>query len=175
MIRLPALAVMAVLPLITRAQERFPGMKGELADGRTVELPGHSAADFVLIAVAAGQRAQPALEGWYEPAYLRFVAKHGLFAGAYSVEVFFVPLFTGANKAAYEPSLKRFRKSAAPEVADRVVFVKEDADEFQRTLALKDRDRPYFFVVDKEGRILHRTEGEFSDDKLEAIEEVLLR
>ena len=70
--------------------------------------------------MAYGQKAQPLLEDWYEPAYLRFVAKHGLFAGLYDVRVFFVPLFVGANKAAYEPSLAKFRRSASPEVVDLV-------------------------------------------------------
>jgi hypothetical protein len=156
-------------------QDRFPIMHGERADGSAIELPGQPSTPFIVIGLAYGQKAQPALEAWYEPAYLRFVAKHGLFANAYSTEVYFVPLFTGANKAAYAPSLKRFRQSAEPEVADRVVFVKEDADEIRRALALTDKDIPYFFVVDREGRILHRAQGDFSDDKLEAIEEVLLR
>lgn len=156
-------------------QDRFPTMHGERADGSTLELPGSPDTPFIVIGLAYGQKAQPALEDWYEPAYLRFVAKHGLFANAYQTEVYFVPLFTGANKAAYAPSLKRFRQSAEPEVADRVVFVKDDADELRQALGLKDKDIPYFFVVDREGRIVHRASGDFTDEKLEEIEEVLLR
>lgn len=158
-----------------QGQDRFPIMHGERADGSAIELPGQLSTPFIVIGLAYGQKAQPALEDWYEPVYLRFVAKHGLFATAYSTEVYFVPLFTGPDKAAYAPSLKKFRQSAEPEVADRVVFVKEDADEIRRALALTDKDIPYFFVVDRERRIVHRAQGDFSDDKLEAIEEVLLR
>lgn len=157
------------------AQDRFPALHGERADGRSVELPGSPTAPYIIIGLACSQKAQPALEKWYEPAYLRFVAKRGLFAHAYSTEVYFVPLFTGMDKAAYEPSLKRFRKSAAPEVADRVVFVKDQGDAIRTALGIKDKDVPYFFVVDREGRIVHRTKGDFTDDKLEAIEEVLLQ
>jgi hypothetical protein len=114
------------------------------------------------------------LEAWYEPAYLRFVAKHGLFANAYRTELYFVPLFTGANKAAYEPSLKRFRKSATPETADRVVFVKTELELVRDALGLHDKDIPYFFVVDAQGRIVHREQGAFTEDKLDAIEEALM-
>ncbi|HRD54430.1 MAG TPA: hypothetical protein PKY96_17450 [Flavobacteriales bacterium] len=165
----------AALAQAAFTQDRFPAMQGERADGSSVDLPGRPSTPFIVIGLACSQKAQPALEAWYEPAYLRFVAKHGLFASAYSTEVYFVPLFTGANKAAYAPSLKKFRKSAEPEVADRVVFVKEDADEIRQALGLKNKDIPYFFVVDREGRIVHRAQGDFSDEKLEAIEEVLLR
>ena len=36
-----------------------------------------------------------------------------------------MPLFVGANKAAYGATLKKFRKSATPEVVDHVVFYKD--------------------------------------------------
>lgn len=38
---------------------------------------------------------------------------------------------------------------------------------------MKDKEAPYVFVVDPQGRIVHRTQGAFSDEKLDAIEEAL--
>lgn len=157
------------------AQGRFPALQGELANGNTVELPGSPKTPYIVIALAYGRQAQEALEEWYEPAYLRFVAKHGLFANAYQTELYLVPLFTGADKAAYEPSMKRFRKGAAPEVVERVVFAKAELDEVRDALGLHDKGIPYFYVVARDGRIVHREEGRFTEDKLDAIEEVLLR
>lgn len=157
------------------AQERFPSITGEFADGRPLELPGSPKTPFTVIGLAFGQKAQADLEGWYEPAYLRFVAKHGLFASAYQAQVYFIPLFTGLNKAAYEPSMKKFRKSATPELLGHVVFAKAELDDLKEALGLKDKDVPYFFVIDREGRIVHRTQGRFTDDKLDAIEEILPR
>ncbi|MCB9183765.1 MAG: hypothetical protein H6591_07585 [Flavobacteriales bacterium] len=157
------------------AQQPFPAITGEFADGRVARLPAEGAKGYTIIALAFGQKAQPALEEWFEPAYLRFVEKHGLFATAYEAEVFFVPVFTGLNKAAYEPSMKRFRKSAAPGIVDRVLFVKAEFEAFKEALGLKGKDIPYFFVLDAEGRVIHREEGAFSDSKLEAIEDILLR
>lgn len=169
---LPALMLLGI---IANAQQTFPLVNGEFADGRTAELPITGGKGYTLIALAFGQKAQPDLEEWFEPAYLRFVEKHGLFASAYDAEVYFVPVFTGLNKAAYEPSMKRFRKSAAPGIVDRVLFVKAEFEDFKETLGLKGRDIPYFFVLDAEGKVIHREEGAYSDGKLEAIEDVLLR
>jgi hypothetical protein len=39
---------------------------------------------------------------------------------------------------------------------------------------MTDKDIPYIFVLDATGRIVFRTQGAFTDEKLEAIEEVLL-
>lgn len=164
-----------VIAFLAQGQQTFPKVTGEYADGRSAELPDGKGKGHTIIAMAFGQKAQPDLEEWFEPAYLRFVEKHGLFAGSYDVDVFFVPVFTGLNKAAYEPSMKRFRKSAAPGIVDRVVFVKAEFEEFRDALGLKGRDIPYFFVLDAEGRVLHREEGAFSETKLESIEDILLR
>jgi len=156
------------------AQQSFPTLQGETAEGRGISLPLANPKGYTLIGIAYSQKAQPMLEEWYEPAYLRFIAKHGLFAGAYEVDLYFVPLFVGVNKVAYEPSMKKFRKSAAPEVVDHVVFSKAEPDPLKATLGMADKDIPYFFVLDGEGRIMHRTEGAFTEDKLEAIEDILL-
>ena len=173
--RIPLLLLSLLLLKICVAQGNFPSIQGETAAGAEVSLPEAGTSKYIIIGLAYSQKAQPALEDWYEPAYLRFVAKHGLFAGAYDVDVFFVPLFTGLNKAAYEPSLRKFRKSATPEIIDHVVFSKADVDPLRSQLGLDEKDIPYFFVLDRTGRILHRTKGAFSEDKLEAIEEVLMR
>ncbi len=152
----------------------FPALEGETADGDQVTLPKSGAKSLTLIGIAYGQKAQAQLESWYEPAYLRFVAKHGLFAGSYDVEVWFIPLFTGLNKAAYEPSLKKFRKSASPDIVKHVLFSKADVEVLKNSFGMADKDTPYFFVLDADGRVIHRTQGAFTHDKLDAIEEVLM-
>lgn len=166
-------SLFVTLPLL--AQDVFPTLRGETANGVTVTLPVKTSSKFTIIGLAYGQKASPLLEEWYGPAYLRFVAKHGLFASAYEADVYFVPLFVGANKAAYEPSLRKFRKSAEPDIVDHVLFSKDELEPLQEALGLDNKDIPYFFVLDASGRVIHRTQGTFSDEKLEAIEEVLLQ
>lgn len=157
------------------AQTPFPTLSGETADGASVELPAANAKGWTVIGIAYGKQAGPILEEWYEPIYLRFVAQHGLMAGAYKANAYFVPLFVGMNKSAYEPSMKKFRKSADPAIVDHVVFTKDNAEALIDQLDMKDKGTPYFFVLDKDGRIVHRSQGAFSDAKLEAMEEVMLR
>ena len=167
------ISLFVTLPLL--AQDVFPTLQGETANGVTVTLPVKTSSKFTIIGLAYGQKASPLLEEWYGPAYLRFVAKHGLFASAYEADVYFVPLFVGANKTAYEPSLRKFRKSAEPEIVDHVLFSKDDLEPLQKALGLDNKDIPYFFVLDASGRVIHRTQGTFSDEKLEAMEEVMLQ
>lgn len=162
-----------VLGAAASAQPIFPAIGGETANGKSITLPTRSK-PWTVIGLAYSQKASPILEAWYEPAYLRFVAQHGLMAGAYDVDVFFVPLFVGANKVAYEPSLTKFRKSADPAIVDHVLFSKDDIEPLKAVLELTEKDIPYFFVLDAEGRIVHREKGAFSEEKLESIEEYLM-
>ena len=167
--------IMALLGLSTSlsAQTQFPELTGETAKGTTITLPT-TGKPWTVIGLAYSQKASPLLEAWYEPAYLRFIAKHSLMAGSYDADVYFVPLFVGLNKAAYEGSLNKFRKSADPEIVDHVLFSKADIEPLKEALDLKDKDIPYFFVLDAQGRIVHREQGAFTDEKLESIEEVLI-
>jgi len=160
--------------IATAQVDRFPPLTGETADGRSVTLPAAGAKGFTLVGLAFSQKASPLLEEWAEPAFLRFVAKHGLFADTYEANVWFIPMFVGGNKVAYEPSLKKFRKSADPEVAEHVLFFQGEIGPYQQALSMEREDIPYFFVLDAEGRIVHRTEGTYSLEKLDAIEERLM-
>ena len=163
-----------VLSMVGAQAQTFPDITGETATGKTVSLPRAGGAPWTLVGLAYSQKASPLLEEWYEPAYLRFVAKHGLFAGTYNVDVYFVPLFAGVNKAAYEPSLKKFRKSASPDIVEHVVFSKVDLDPLKETLGMSEKDIPYFFLIDASGKVVYRTQGAFTDAKLEAIEDLLM-
>jgi hypothetical protein len=69
-------------------QERFPDLSGETVEGARIVLPQANASPFTIVGLAYGQKAGPLLEEWYGPAYLRFVAKHGLFAAAYDARAF---------------------------------------------------------------------------------------
>ncbi|HQV51598.1 MAG: hypothetical protein IPI00_05015 [Flavobacteriales bacterium] len=154
--------------------QNFPALTGETADGVTIILPKSDAKPYTIIGLAYSQKASPVMEGWYEPAYMRFIAKYGLMAGAYDADIYFVPLFVGANKSAYEAVMKNFRENADPEIVDHVLFSKAEIEPLSAALDLKDKGIPYFFVLDATGKIIHRTQGEFTEDKLEAMEDVML-
>lgn len=152
------------------AQPVMPTISGETTDGNEVVLPQLGTERYTIVALAYGKKASPLLEEWYAPAYTRFVAKHGLFAGSYDVDLWFVPMFVGADKLAYGPSMKRLRKEVDPEVAARVLFFKGDASAVIQALALDNKDIPYFIVLDPEGRIIHRAQGAFDLSKLDEME-----
>ena len=73
--------------LLIHSQDPFPNLSGETATGASITLPVKGKG-WTVIGLAYGQKAGPLLEDWYEPAYLRFIAKHGLMAGSYDADVY---------------------------------------------------------------------------------------
>ncbi len=161
------------IPLLGSAQTTCPTIKGETTEGRALELPTASAGRHAIVCVAAGKKAEPLLQDWYGPAYQRFVSKHGLFASEHDADLWLVPVFTGLNKAAFGPTMKRLKEQADPDVAQRVLFVRDEAAALLDALAIKDRDEPLFLVLDPSGHIVHRERGAFTVEKLDALEEAL--
>ena len=169
------ISFLLVVPAFFAQAQQFPTITGETVNGTSITLPQDGQKKYTIIGLAYSPKASEALESWLEPAYMRFVAQYGLFAGEYDADLFFVPVFVGLNKTAYEPTIKKFRQSATPEVEEKVVFSKNDMEPIREALDLKEKDVPYFFVLDSSGKILHRDKGAFTEDKLEAFEEVLMR
>ena len=154
--------------------QSFPQLTGETANGTKISLPSAKPKAWTLVGIAYSQKASPMLEEWYGPAYLRFIAKHGLMTGAYEADVYFVPLFVGLNQAVYGSSMKQFLRNAEPEIVGHVIFSRDELEPLKAALEMDEKDIPYFFVLNSEGRIVHRTKGAFTDEKLEAIEEVMM-
>lgn len=171
--RLLFLVALGTFAFSSIAQDKTFHITGETTDGRTVSLPHASAGKHCIIAVAASKKAEPLLQEWYEPAYLRFVAKQGLMVSDVDCDLWLVPVFTGLNKVAFGPSMEQLKKEADPDIAQHVVFVKDDAVALLDALGMKDRDEPYFFVIGPDGARKHMEKGTYDVDKLDALEEAL--
>ncbi|HMN06957.1 MAG TPA: hypothetical protein PKD45_14665 [Flavobacteriales bacterium] len=174
-IRDALMAAALLLAPVLHAQQVFPPLEGETVEGTVVSLPIRDGKSYTVVALAYGKKAEPLLEKWYAPAYARFVDKHGLFAGTYDVELFLAPLFVGMNKPAYGSTMNKLRKEVDPDVARRVLFVREDPRGLIEKLGMTNKDVPYFFVLDPGGRILKKVSGPFSVDRLDELEAPMLQ
>ena len=151
----------------------FPSIIGESLDGKSISIPEKTKGKKTLVGMAYSQKAEADLTTWYQPMYDKFIAKVGMFDSFYDVNVYFIAMFTGANQAAYEPALKKLRSDPNKELFPYIVFYKGDEEPYVGALNMKDKNSPYFFVLDENGKILYATSGSFSEKKMEDIEAVL--
>ncbi len=154
--------------------KQFPNMVAETVDDKSVSLPNDVAGKFTLLGLAYSKKSEDELRTWFEPIISKFVQKpDGLFAGmGYDVNVYFVPMFTGINAAA-QGTAKRKAMKLDPQLLPYILFYKGELKSYKEALDFERKDIPYFFVLDKAGKIVYATSGAFSTSKMDAIEEVI--
>jgi len=153
----------------------FPAMEVETVEDKKVSLPKDTKGKFTLLGLAYSKKSEDELNTWFQPVYDKFVGKAGgLFEGfGYDVNVYFIPMFTGINAAATGTAKKKAVKNITPELLQKILFYKGELKPYKETLKFDSKELPYFYVLDKDGKIVYTTSGKFSTKKLDEIESVL--
>ncbi len=153
----------------------FPAMEAETVDDVKVILPDHVKGKYTLVGLAYSKKSEDELNGWFQPVFTKFIQKNkGLFESfGYDVNVYFIPMFTGINAAATGTAKKKAIKNVDPQLLPYLLFYKGELKTYKEALDFEKKDIPYFFVLDKEGKIIYATSGKYTVKKLDEVEEVL--
>jgi hypothetical protein len=176
---LPLLLILTATSFISLSAQvigkTFPVMEAETAEDKKVSLPAAVAGKYTLLGLAYSKKAEDELNTWFQPIFEKFIQKNkGLFDGfGYDVNVYFVPMFTGVNAAATGTAKKKAMQNVDPNLLPYILFYKGELKPYKDTLDFEKKDTPYFFVLDKEGKIVFATSGKFSTKKMDEVEEVL--
>ena len=85
-----------------------------------------------------------------QPVYDMFINQNTFFSFDYNLDIFFTPMFSGVNKAGYNSVKKKTMKELDAELQPYVLFYKGSLDPYKKHL--KDKHKPYFFVLDDQGK-----------------------
>lgn len=154
----------------------FPKMDTETVEDKPIVIPNDTKDKFTLVGLAYSKKSEADLNTWFNPVYNRFIKEDGggLFAGfGYDVNVYFVPMFTGAKATAEGTAKKKAAKDIDPLLLPHILFYKGKLKPYKEALEFDKKDVPYFFVINKEGKIVYATTGKFTEGKMEEVEEVL--
>ncbi len=165
------------LQVSAQVGKTFPALKAETVESKVVNLPKDTQDKYTLLGLAYSKKSEKDLLTWFNPIYQKFVhkpKKPGLFSAfAYDVNVFFVPMFTGVNAAATGTAKKKAMKNIDPRLLPHILFYKGAIKPYKEKLGLQKKDVPYFYVVDKSGKIVYSTTGAYSESKMDKIEEAV--
>lgn len=165
-------------PILTKAQvvgKMFPAMEAETVDDKKVNLPKDIKGKYTLLGLAYSKKSEDDLNTWFQPVFQKFIQKNkGLFESfGYDVNVYFVPMFTGVKASAAGTAKRKAVKNVDPQLLPYILFYKGEIKSYKEALEFDKKDTPYFFVLDKEGKIIYATTGSYNGKKMEEIEEVL--
>ena len=149
----------------------FPNLTGETLKDIQLTIPSDTKGKYTLIAMAYSLDAEKDLKTWLGPVYNKFVAKTGMFDFDYDVNIYFIPMFTGARQASASMAKKQMKEDTDKEYYSYVLVYRGELQAYKKELQFEEKDIPYLFLIDKEGKIIFATSGNYSDKKMEEIEE----
>ncbi|MBL3654548.1 hypothetical protein [Fulvivirga sediminis] len=173
-----AVLFLAFIKTVASAQvvgKKFPELEAETVSDSVVILPKGTMGKYTLVGMAYSKKSEKDLNTWFSPVYNKFLREGGgLFSSfGYDVNVYFIPMFTGINAAATGTAKNKATKNIDPKLLPNILFYKGKLKPYKESLAFDKKDVPYFFVLDKQGKIVYATSGSFSDKKMSEIEDVL--
>ena len=147
----------------------FPSMSVLDLNNKEVDIPNDTKGKFTLVGVAFSEDAQEDLYSWSQPVFSEFMDDNNLASLVYDPNVLLILMFTGANQVAYNKAKKKIEEGTDESLKDNVVLFKGKMEDYRKTLKMKDRKKPYFFVLDKSGKIIYTTSGRYSRKVLEEV------
>lgn len=157
------------LSTLNSVGQAFPDLVGELLNSSPIILPENCKGKYTLIGLAYSQKAEPELRSWYDPAIDKFILKRGMFDSEYDVNIYFVPMFHGVTKISYDKAFKKTKELTDERLYEHIVFFKGDLKPYKESLDFKYKEKPLFFLLDKDGKIVKRYQGEFKEKYFEEV------
>jgi hypothetical protein len=173
--RIIILAVLLMTSAIISAQKSiiFPSIKGVGLDDKSVTVPAGNG-KYSIIGIAFNRKAEDDLKKWLNPLYDAFIKKEKGstnfdMAEFHDVNFVFIPMINGFKRVA-EEFKKGTDKHYWPYIMD---TEKTDIKELQKQLGVEDTKIPYFFVLDKDGKIVAEESGNYSEKKMATLEDAV--
>ncbi|MCX8081261.1 MAG: hypothetical protein N3F09_08500 [Bacteroidia bacterium] len=159
--------------LFSQKGKIFPTINGVMLSERKYTVPEKNG-KYTVLGIAFHRHAEDALKKWLNPLYYTFMKKpekKGQFdvAEIYDVNFVFIPMISGFKKIAEE-----FKSSTDKQFWDYILDTeKTDVKKLQQELGISDNKIPYFFVLDKNGKILEMVSGDYKEDKIDQLEDAI--
>lgn len=150
----------------------FPVLEGESLVHGEVIIPEQTKGKYTLIGLAMSKKSEELLKGWFGPVYRHFIKApdpNALFNVTYDINVYLIPMLTGAKRPAYQQVMKKVEEDVDKQLHPHILFYQGSMKTYESALNITDKDRPYFFLLDESGTIVYATSGIFTDDKLQKI------
>lgn len=149
----------------------FPTLTGKTLNDKVITIPADTKNKYTLLAIAYSAKSDKYLNGWMQPIYETFLDKGALFT--YDVNMFFVPMIGGIKQAAGDKIEQKLKEGIDKELHSNVLVYQGSVSDYKNSLKFDGKDKPYFFILDKSGKIIYVTSGEYNDKKMEEIEDKL--
>jgi len=155
----------------------FPEMTGTSLTDEEITVPSATKDKMTLIGIAFSKKAEDDLQTWFQPIWERFIREadpNALIPEMKpDVNVVFIPMFTGLKRGASGSAIRKMQKDVDKKLHPNVIVYSGKMGDYEDLLNMTEKDKPYFYVVNKAGEIIYATSGRSSIKKLNEVEEMV--
>jgi hypothetical protein len=156
---------------IAQKDQQFPRFDGITLDDKPMKIPVGNG-KFTIVGMVFKRSAEKELKKWLNPMYNTFMVKGDGksfdVAAIYDVNFYFVPLISGLKKAKED-----FKNGTDKEFWKYIVDSETPVKQMMNNLKITNDEDPYFFVLDKDGKVVEWTHGAFTEAKMDKLEEAV--
>ncbi|MBC8111642.1 MAG: hypothetical protein H7Y04_11330 [Verrucomicrobia bacterium] len=156
------------LPTALFSQSLFPELTGKTLQDKTLTIPNDTKGKFTILCLTYSQKSSDVLQNWLQPIYETFLTDPD-----YDVHMYFVPMLSGIKELAAGTIEKKMKQGFDPQLHPYILLYKGEIGDYKKTLNMTEKDIPYFFVLNKEGKIVHQVSGNYTDAKMEKMSEIV--
>jgi hypothetical protein len=162
-----ALVLAFVAPSESNVMGRLPTLTAKRLDQQRIVLPQSLSADRTLALVAFNQNQRAEIDSWVKGLGLKQDP---------SISWFKMPVLNdpGNEDARSAIEIKLLARHTSERARSRLVPVFTDRDAFIRTAGLSGADHASVLILNREGKVLARAEGQYDERKALALRETLL-
>ncbi len=153
--------------------QTIPDINGMTAENKQIKIPQDLKGKYSLLCFASSLKAQADLESWLDPIYQKFIAKTGLMDDAYDLNLFFIPIATTSNATFANSMKKKLKENTQADLLPNILFCEGNEEEILKQLNILNSNIPHFILLDKNAKIIYRTSGKYTEEKFDAIDELI--
>ncbi len=161
------------LSVLAQTGDTFPSLLTETLSGSEIEIPQSLQGRYALLGFAQTKAAEGDLRSWQLPLHRKFVQKAGFMDQSFDLQLYFIPVFTGLQKASKTKIVKELKKNNEKEVEEHLLIYSGARGDLE-LLKMSDKKKPYFYLLDAQGLIVWSGVGAFRQKHLDEIEALLL-
>ena len=160
-----AFALIFSLSLAFAHAQTFPPLSGMTLEDKKISIPQQTQGKYTMIVLTYSAKASEQIAPWFDGLYEYFMMDPD-----YDMNLYVVPMISGAKSLIAGKIEKNLKKGIQAGYQKHFVLYQGDIDDYKKTLRMDNKDVPYMFLLDKSGKIVYQTAGNYSDAQLDRIE-----
>jgi hypothetical protein len=151
--------------------QRFPSFQSTNDLGASVAFLPATAGKPAVIFVQTNSSDDKVLQSWVDPLVQKFINKSGVLDALFESELYFLAFLNSAEALVLEKSRNKLQKELPDEMRGRCYYTLESSETLENVVL--NGAGSYIVVVDALGTILGTVQGDYTEQKMELIEDLL--